>query len=69
MVRLRFNLGSTLKILNLSLLRFNEWFGSKNLGGEEDVEKSYGKIVIIAITMLFDKYWTKTSKLNNIITT
>ena len=31
MVRPRFNLGSTLKTLNLSLLRFNEWFGSENL--------------------------------------
>ena len=30
MVRLQFNLGSTLKILNLSLLRFNKWFGFEN---------------------------------------
>ena len=28
----RFDLGSTLKTLNLSLLRFNERFGSENLG-------------------------------------
>ena len=27
----RFNLGSTLKTLNLSLLRFNEWPKSENL--------------------------------------
>ena len=31
MVQLRFNLGSTLKILNLFPLRFNERFRSKNL--------------------------------------
>ena len=29
----RFDLGSTSKTLNLSLLRFNEWSGSKNHDG------------------------------------
>ena len=32
MVRPRFDLGSTSKPLNLSLLRFNEWSGLKTLG-------------------------------------
>ena len=32
MMSLRFDPGSTSKTLNLSLLRFDEWFGSENLG-------------------------------------
>ena len=34
MMSSRFDPGSTSKILNLSLLRFNERFGFENLGGE-----------------------------------
>ena len=57
MVQSRFNLGSTLKTLNLSLLRFNKRFGSKNLGLRDNNfygpwRKNFGNSVILLPKLL-----------------
>ena len=43
------------KLLRKHIFKKNILKKKKKRSGEDDREKNYGKIVIIAITMLFDK--------------